>query len=107
MHWIFFSKKAPPRIAYLALCLAVFAFFTPGIYFAAMDHLLPQNKIALEGFLLGMIVSIMSLAISIAGKIYYRARDNKEGLKFASTIIIVSSVILIIHFGIFIIFLAT
>ena len=107
MSWPFFQRQPPPKIAYLALCFAVFAFFTPGIYFAAMDQDLPQRMLALKGFLLGMIISSISLILSILALFYYRNKVNKEAAKFARSVIIVSSVILISHIGIFAIFLLT
>ena len=107
MSWPFFQRRGPPKIAYLALCLAIFAFFTPGIYFVAIDQHLPQRMVALKGFLLGMIISFISLALSILAIFYYRNKDNKEGAKFSGSVIIVSSVILIFHLGIFVIFLIT
>ena len=107
MSWPFFQRQPPPKIAYLALCLAIFAFFTPGMYFVAMDQDLPQRMVGLKGFLLGMIISSISLALSILAIFYYRNKDNKEGAKFARSVIIVSSVILISHIGIFAIFLLT
>jgi hypothetical protein len=107
MSWLFSPKHATPKIAYLALCLAVLAFFAPGIYFAAMDDHLPQRAVALKGFLLGMILSFVSFALSIAAIFYYRKKENNEGTKFARAMIVVSSLILIIHFCIFTIFLTT
>ena len=107
MSWLFFQRPPPPKIAYLALCFAIFAFFTPGMYFVAMDENLPERAVALKGFLLGMIISCISLALSILAIFYYRNKNSKEGAKFARSVIIVSSVILIFHIGIFAIFLLT
>jgi FtsH-binding integral membrane protein len=107
MSWPFFHKEGPPKIAYLALCLAVLAFFAPGMYFVAMDQDLPQDVIGQKGFILGMILSGASLALSIFARYHYRKKDNKEATKFTRTVIIVSSVILIFQIIIFTVFLTT
>ena len=102
-----FQNEHPPKIAYLALCLAILAFFTPGIYFLAIDPHLPQRTVALKGFLIGMIISSIGLTLSIVAIINYRKKDKMKDAKFARSVVIISSVILIFQIGVFTIFLIT
>jgi len=102
-----FWHPIPSKFAYLALCLAIFAFFTPGLYFVAMDEHPQQQMIALKGFLSGAIISCISLALSILALSYHRNTGDKEAAKFSKTVIIVSSVILILHSSLFVLFLIT
>ena len=102
-----FWQRIPSKIAYLALCLAIIAFFTPGFFFVGMDQHTQQQMVALKGFLSGMIISCISLTLSFIALSYHRNRDDKEGAKFSKIIIIVSCVILILHSGLFTLFLIT
>ena len=102
-----FWHPIPSKIAYLALCLAIVALFTPGFFFVGMDQHPQQQMVALKGFLSGMIISCISLTLSIIALSYHRNRDDKEGAKFSKIVIIVSIVILILHSGLFTLFLTT
>lgn len=107
MFW-YFPRPSPPKLAYLALVLIVIAFFTPGIYFTAMDDQpISQDMLGRNGFLLGTTLSLLSFALALYAFFYYRKKDDEVGRKFARTVIVVSGVVLTLHVGMVILFITT